>query len=112
MKAVNQLQEKRDMSINECKLTIAIEDPRSRERREALGIEVRHNLDMHLCKCGMGLSAEAMHWAMVEAQYVMICNAAGISGVSVYNGMEACNLMFNFTCWCTCIICQEKLTLT
>ena len=41
MKAVNQLQEKRDMSINECKLTIAIEDPRSRERREALGIEVR-----------------------------------------------------------------------
>ncbi len=41
MKAVNQLQEKRDMSINECKLTIAIEDPRSRERREAMGIEVR-----------------------------------------------------------------------
>lgn len=40
MKAVRQLQEKRDMSINECKLTIAIEDPRSRERREALGIEV------------------------------------------------------------------------
>lgn len=40
MKAVNQLQDKRDMSINECKLTIAIEDPRSRERREALGIEV------------------------------------------------------------------------
>ncbi|KAL3163117.1 hypothetical protein ABBQ32_009531 [Trebouxia sp. C0010 RCD-2024] len=39
MKAVNQLQDKRDMSINECKLTIAIEDPRSRERREALGIE-------------------------------------------------------------------------
>ncbi|DBA94845.1 hypothetical protein WJX77_001914 [Trebouxia sp. C0004] len=39
MKAVNQLQEKRDMSINECKLTIAIEDPRSRERREAMGIE-------------------------------------------------------------------------
>ena len=41
MKAVDQLQEKRDMSINECKLTIAIEDPRSRERREAMGIEVR-----------------------------------------------------------------------
>lgn len=40
MKAVQQLQDKRDMSINECKLTIAIEDPRSRERREALGIEV------------------------------------------------------------------------
>ena len=40
MKAVRQLQDKRDMSINECKLTIAIEDPRSRERREALGIEV------------------------------------------------------------------------
>ena len=40
MKAVNQLQDKRDMSINECKLTIAIEDPRSRERREAMGIEV------------------------------------------------------------------------
>lgn len=39
MKAINQLQDKRDMSINECKLTIAIEDPRSRERREAMGIE-------------------------------------------------------------------------
>ena len=46
MKAVNQLQDKRDMSINECKLTIAIEDPRSRERREALGIEV----SMRACK--------------------------------------------------------------
>ena len=40
MKATSQLKDKRDMSINECKLTIAIEDPRSRERKEALGIEV------------------------------------------------------------------------
>lgn len=47
MKAVRQLQEKRDMSINECKLTIAIEDPRSRERREALGIEVSWHACWH-----------------------------------------------------------------
>ena len=34
------LKSNRDMSINEVKLTIAIEDPRARERRESLGIEV------------------------------------------------------------------------
>lgn len=41
MRAVKQLKDKRDMSLNECKLTIAIEDPRARERRESMGIEVR-----------------------------------------------------------------------
>lgn len=51
MKAVNQLQDKRDMSINECKLTIAIEDPRSRERREALGIEVSMHMWMSVHTC-------------------------------------------------------------
>ena len=49
-KIVSQLQEKRDMSINECKLTIAIEDPRARERREAMGIEVCF-FRLHISMC-------------------------------------------------------------
>lgn len=36
------LKSNRDMSVNEVKLTIAIEDPRARERRESMGIEVLH----------------------------------------------------------------------
>jgi len=39
MSAVKQLREKRDMSINEIKLTLAIEDPTAREKRDYLGIE-------------------------------------------------------------------------
>ena len=35
------LKSNRDMSVNEVKLTLAIEDPRARERRESMGIEVR-----------------------------------------------------------------------
>lgn len=31
----------RDMAFNEIKLTVMIEDPRVRERRETLGIEVQ-----------------------------------------------------------------------
>ncbi len=42
MRAVKQLREKRDMSINEIKLTLAIEDPTAREKRDYLGIEARH----------------------------------------------------------------------
>ena len=34
------LKSNRDMSVNEIKLTLAIEDPRARERRESMGIEV------------------------------------------------------------------------
>ena len=34
------LKANRDMSVNEVKLTLAIEDPRMRERRESLGVEV------------------------------------------------------------------------
>ncbi len=41
MGAVRQLRQKRDMSINEIKLTLAIEDPTLREKRDYLGIEVR-----------------------------------------------------------------------
>lgn len=40
MSAVRQLRQKRDMSINEIKLTLAIEDPTLREKRDYLGIEV------------------------------------------------------------------------
>ena len=39
-KAIRTLEKQRDMNVNEIKLIIAIEDPRSRERREAMGIEV------------------------------------------------------------------------
>lgn len=34
------LKSNRDMAFNEIKLTVMIEDPRARERRENLGIEV------------------------------------------------------------------------
>jgi hypothetical protein len=40
------LKSNRDMAFNEIKLTVMIEDPRARERRENLGIEVRS-----LCTC-------------------------------------------------------------
>ena len=41
MSAVRDLRQARDMSINEIKLTLAIEDPTVREQRDYLGIEVR-----------------------------------------------------------------------
>ena len=41
MSAVRDLRQNRDMSINEIKLTLAIEDPTVREQRDYLGIEVR-----------------------------------------------------------------------
>ncbi len=34
------LKEKRDMSLNEVKLTVAIEDPIKREQKEFMGVEV------------------------------------------------------------------------
>ena len=34
------LKEKRDMSLNEVKLTVAIEDPIKREQKEYMGVEV------------------------------------------------------------------------
>lgn len=44
------LKSNRDMAFNEIKLTVAIEDPRARERRENLGIEVGH---LHTPACRM-----------------------------------------------------------
>lgn len=44
MGAIRQLRQKRDMSINEIKLTLAIEDPTTREKRDYLGIEVMQSL--------------------------------------------------------------------
>ncbi len=38
-KAIRTLEKQRDMNVNEIKLIIAIEDPRSKERRESMGIE-------------------------------------------------------------------------
>lgn len=38
------LKEKRDMSLNEVKLTVAIEDPTKREQKEYMGIEVQYDL--------------------------------------------------------------------
>lgn len=35
------LKQSRDMTVNEVKLTLAIEDPTQRERREYLGVEAR-----------------------------------------------------------------------
>lgn len=47
MSAVRQLRQKRDMSINEIKLTLAIEDPTTREKRDYLGIEVADKIIYH-----------------------------------------------------------------
>lgn len=41
---LRRLKEQRDMSLNEVRLTVAIEDPRARERR-LMGMEVRPGLD-------------------------------------------------------------------
>ena len=43
------LKSNRDMSVNEVKLTLAIEDPRARERRESMGIEVRQSEALPPC---------------------------------------------------------------
>ncbi len=45
------LKSNRDMSVNEVKLTLAIEDPRARERRESMGIEVRQMQCPTSCGC-------------------------------------------------------------
>ncbi|KAK9816634.1 hypothetical protein WJX72_003086 [[Myrmecia] bisecta] len=52
---VKTLKTKRDMAVNEIKLTISIEDPRTRERRESLGIED-----------GSGVSRDEMAIAFME----------------------------------------------
>lgn len=41
LETVDKLKEKRDMTFNEVKLTLMIEDPRDAERRREMGIEVR-----------------------------------------------------------------------
>lgn len=41
VRIIKLLKQSRDMTINEVKLTLAIEDPTQRERREYLGVEVR-----------------------------------------------------------------------
>ena len=40
MRVLRTLKDKRDMSLNEVKLTVAIEDPTKREQKEYMGIEV------------------------------------------------------------------------
>ena len=40
MRAIKTLKEKRDMSLNEVKLTLAIEDPTTRDQKEYMGVEV------------------------------------------------------------------------
>jgi len=42
---VEKLKEKRDMTFNEVKLTLMIEDPRDAERRKEMGIEVRERCE-------------------------------------------------------------------
>lgn len=54
------LKSNRDMAFNEIKLTISIEDPRARERRENLGIEVRQQLPKRTSGCNLpGAAASA-----------------------------------------------------
>lgn len=43
LETVDKLKEKRDMTFNEVKLTLMIEDPRDAERRREMGIEVRRS---------------------------------------------------------------------
>ena len=40
MRVLRTLKDKRDMSLNEVKLTVAIEDPTKREQKEYMGVEV------------------------------------------------------------------------
>ncbi len=40
VRVLRTLKEKRDMSLNEVKLTVAIEDPTKREQKEYMGVEV------------------------------------------------------------------------
>ena len=41
VRIVRTLKEKRDMALNEVKLTLAIEDPTTRDQRNYMGVEVR-----------------------------------------------------------------------
>ena len=58
------LKSNRDMSVNEVKLTLAIEDPRARERRESMGIEVR--------RCWAGKSSAASCTAPLLGEQLQI----------------------------------------
>lgn len=84
MGAVRQLRQKRDMSINEIKLTLAIEDPTTREKRDYLGIEVSFEssgpISRHSLKALQALKfcsrASALSWAeggFVAAPQALLC---------------------------------------
>ena len=96
MKTVRQLQDNRDMSINECKLTIAIEDPRSRERREALGIEVSTQSENQL---------PAKSWKPTKFAFCLFMFVAPSSN----NEVSSQNMGFLFMAICTmdrcCTLC-------
>ena len=47
VRVLRTLKDKRDMSLNEVKLTVAIEDPTKREQKEYMGIEVCAEFPYH-----------------------------------------------------------------
>ena len=47
VRVLRTLKEKRDMSLNEVKLTVAIEDPTKREQKEYMGVEVCDRFPHH-----------------------------------------------------------------
>lgn len=70
------LKRTRDMSVNEARLIIAIEDPRARERR-SVGIEVRH------AACSIG-HCVTENERMFDAPGCMSPTAASISQACIY----------------------------
>ena len=76
------LKSNRDMAFNEIKLTVMIEDPRARERRENLGIEVR---SMCICipnipNCVHVPSSTQTPW--VRKSWDSCCRSTVLGGVS------------------------------
>lgn len=88
MAGVRQLREKRDMSINEVKLTVAIEDPTDRERKAYLGVEVRPALFSPLphvlmsklfSRCCVNRVAPIHQMELAQPMSMEICLAADIT---------------------------------
>lgn len=100
------LKEQRDMSLNEVRLTVAIEDPRARERR-LMGMEVRCCLRPLWCHTCQGKSLTFPHVASTEAAG-HACGADGTGPACFLHPAAAVCYQCHWGC---CWMIDAKLTI-
>ena len=83
VRIIKLLKQSRDMTINEVKLTLAIEDPTQRERREYLGVEVRAcSSRRRHAACPSLLHGSCMSLALTPLQRLQIPGHSGASCIA------------------------------